>query len=370
MNAAKAKRVLALNCGSSSLKYAAFDEEDVLARGTMTIGASGVADHSAAVHAVFDELDARGIGRPGAVGHRLVHGGPDHLEPERVDAGLLKSLAGAVPFAPLHLPAELRAIQAVTERFGDLPQVACFDTAFHRTLPERAQRLPLPKALFDAGVRRYGFHGLSYEYVVESLGPKALGRAVLAHLGNGASMAAVRGGRSVDTTMGFTPTAGLVMGTRSGDLDPGLVVYLLEHRGYDASALDRLVNEEAGLLALSETTSDMERLLGASAKDPRAALAIDVFCYQARKWVGALAAALGGLDALVFTGGIGEHAPDVRRAICEGLEHLGVALDDARNVAAEKIVSADGARVVTHVVRTDEERMVARHTRRVLGAAG
>jgi acetate kinase len=363
-----ARRVLALNCGSSSLKYAAFDEEDVLARGTMAIGPGGVADHAAAVHAVFDELGARGV-QPEAVGHRLVHGGPEHLEPERVDAALLTSLAGAVPFAPLHLPAELRAIEAVKARFGDLPQVVCFDTAFHRTLPERAQRFALPKALFDAGVRRYGFHGLSYEYVVASLGAETLGRAVLAHLGSGASMAAVRDGRSVDTTMGFTPTAGLVMGTRSGDLDPGLVVHLLEHRGYDASALGRLVNREAGLLALSGTTSDMQRLLGARAQDPRAALAIDVFCYQARKWVGALAAALGGIDALVFTGGIGEHAPEIRRDICQGLEHLGVALDDARNASGAEAIRADGARVAAYVVRTDEERMVARHTRRVLRVA-
>ena len=359
------QEVLALNCGSSSLKYALFRDEEVLARGAVDVGAHGAPDHASAVHAVFDGL-AR---EPGAVGHRIVHGGAEHTQPERVSPALLASLERIVPLAPLHLPPELRAIEAVSARFGDLPQVVCFDTAFHRTLPERARRFALPSPLFDAGIRRYGFHGLSYEYVLESLGPKTLGRAVLAHLGNGASMAAVLEGRCIDTTMGFTPAGGLVMGTRSGDLDPGLMVHLLERRGYDAPALDRLVNHEAGLLALSGSTSDMQSLLRDSATDARAALAVDVFCYEARKRVGAFAAALGGLDALVFTGGIGEHAAEVRRAICEGLEHLGVTLDETRNLAGEAIISVDARNATVHVVRTDEERMIARHTRRLLGLA-
>ena len=215
-------------------------------------------------------------------------------------------------------------------------------------------------------MRRYGFHGLSYEYVVETLGEESLGRAVLAHLGSGASMAAVRDGRSIDTTMGFTPTGGLVMGTRSGDLDPGILLYLLIDRGYDARALDHLVNHEAGLVALSGTTPDMKRLLEQRATDTRSALAVDVFCYQARKWIGALAAALGGVDVLVFTGGIGERSADVRREICAGLGHLGVVLDDARNTACQPIISAEGGACVTRVVATDEERMIARHTRRVV----
>jgi acetate kinase len=358
--------VLALNCGSSSLKYALFQGEEAALRGAMKIGAGGAADHRAAVHAVFDELDRRRFARPEAVGHRLVHGGPDHLQPERVTPGLMASLAQAVPFAPLHLPAELRAIEAVGERFGELPQVVCFDTAFHRTLPEAAQRLPLPAALHDSGVKRYGFHGLSYEYVVDTLGAASLGRAVLAHLGSGASMAAVRDGRSIDTTMGFSPTGGLVMGTRSGDLDPGVLVYLLQQRGFDADRLDRLVNHEAGLLALSGTTADMQRLVAERATHARAALAVSVFCYQARKWVGAFAAALGGIDTLVFTGGIGEASPEVRREICGGLGHLGVALEDAKNEANEAIVSPQGSACRVRVLRTDEERQIAKHTRTVV----
>lgn len=349
--------VLALNCGSSSLKYAVFAAEAVLLRGAIEdIGARGIDDHGAAVHAVFEQVTARGLAAPAAVGHRIVHGGAEHLEPEHVDDALLASLARLVPFAPLHLPAELSAIGAVRRRFGDIPQVACFDTAFHRTLPEVAQRFALPAPLFDAGLRRYGFHGLSYEYVVETIGAAKLGRAVLAHLGNGASMAAVREGRSIETTMAFTPTAGLVMGTRSGDLDPGLLIFLLKHRGFDATTLDKLVNHEAGLLALSGTTSDMKMLLERRRDDARAELAVAMFCYQAKKWIGALASTLGGLDSLVFTGGIGEHAPAVRREICAGLEYLGVRLDDESS-----------GRCRVHVVQTDEERMIARHTRRLLG---
>jgi acetate kinase len=361
-------RVLALNCGSSSLKYALFDDDVAVVRGATAIGAGGVADHAAAVGAACEAIERRGAGLPEAVGHRLVHGGPHHLEPERVTRALMTALADAVPFAPLHLPAELHAIEAVSARYRDLPQVVCFDTAFHRRIPARAQRLALPQSLFDSGVKRYGFHGLSYEYLVETIGPETLGRAVLAHLGSGASMAAVRDGRSIDTTMGFTPTGGLVMGTRAGDLDPGILVYLLAQRGYDAHALERLVNHESGLLALSGTTSDMRALLDRRASDERAALAVDVFCYQARKWIGALAAALGGIETLVFTGGIGERAPEVRREICLGLEHLGVALDDAKNAAHGAIISTDASPCVVRVVATDEEHMIAHHVRRILKA--
>jgi acetate kinase len=354
--------ILTLNGGSSSLKYALFHGEDVVTHGSVDgIGAGGrLPDHAAAVREVLDRVPP-----PAAVGHRLVHGGPDHLAPVRVDADLLASLTRAIPFAPLHLPSELRAIEAVRDRFGDLPQVACFDTSFHRTLPEVAKRFAIPAALAEGGIHRYGFHGLSYEYVVETLGAATLKRAVVAHLGNGASMCAVRDGRSVDTTMGFTPTAGLVMGSRCGDLDPGLLVYLVAQRGYDADRLDHLINHESGLLGLSGTTSDMQKLLALRPTDPRAALAIDVFCYQARKWVGALAAALGGVDTVVFTGGIGGRSAVVRRAICEGLAYLGVALDDTRNDANEPVVSRNGATCTVRVIPTDEERMIARHTRRI-----
>jgi acetate kinase len=359
--------VLTLNCGSSSLKYATFSADAELSRATIgRIGAGGPPDHAAAVATVFQTLTQSGAGSPAAVGHRIVHGGPDHLTPARVDDTLLASLERAIPFAPLHLPAELSAIRAVRTHFGDLPQVVCFDTGFHRALPEIAQRFALPRALCDAGIRRYGFHGLSYEFIVESLGNAALRRAVIAHLGNGASMVAVRDGASIDTTMGFTPTAGLVMGTRSGDLDPGLLVHLLDQRGYDARGLERLVNHEAGLLALSETTSDMQALLAQRDHDRRAALAVEVFCYQAKKWIGALAATLGGIDALVFTGGIGEHAAEVRRGICAGLDHLGVSIDDSRNQNSAAIISADASRCQVRVIATNEERMIARHTRRIL----
>jgi acetate kinase len=336
--------ILAINCGSSSLKYAVFDGERAVTRGALDrIGSGGVADHGAAVHAVLDELPVA----PRAIGHRLVHGGPSRFEPALIDRALLAELATIVPLAPLHLPAELRAIEAVRARYGELPQVACFDTAFHQTLPELARRLPLPAALHHAGVRRYGFHGLSYEYLAGALSPAQQRRAIFAHLGNGASMVAVRDGRAIDTTMAFTPAGGLVMGTRSGDLDPGIVVYLLDHLGFDARSLDRLINDEAGLIGLSETTSDMRQLLELRATDPRAALAIDMFCYRARMWIGAFAAALGGLDTLVFTGGIGEHAPAVRAQICDGLAHLAIK--------------------ETLAMATDEERMIARHTQRVIG---
>jgi acetate kinase len=351
-------RILALNCGSSSLKYAVFDGDEVLARATI----DGVTDHRGAVLGVLDGLDAP----LAAVGHRLVHGGPDHSAPARVDAALLASLARLVPLSPLHLPAELAAIEAVTQRLGAVPQVVCFDTAFHHTLPLVARRIALPTALFDAGIRRYGFHGLSYASIIGALPAARLGRAVIAHLGSGASMAAIRDGRSVETTMGFSPAGGLVMGTRAGDVDPGLLVYLLDH-GHDARRLDHLINHEAGLLALSETTSDMQRLLAQRATDPRAALAVDAFCYHARKAIGALAAVLGGIDTLVFTGGIGEHAAPVRAEICGGLGHLGIVLDDGRNAAGAAIISTGSCEV--RVMRTDEEREIARATRELLEPA-
>ena len=360
--------ILALNVGSSSLKYAVFADEAVLLRGTLDrIGIGGVPDHGVAVDSVLDELERRGVDRPSAVGHRLVHGGPDHAEPALVDDALLAALERVVAFAPLHLPIELRAIATVRARCGDLPQVACFDTGFHRTLPEVARRFALPSALFDAGIRRYGFHGLSYEYLAASLPPASLRRAVFAHLGNGASMVAVRNGNSIDTTMGLTPTGGLVMGTRTGDLDPGLLLYLLDH-GYDARGLARLVDHEAGLLAISGTTSDMQKLLERRATDPRAELAIDVFCYHARKSIGALATVVEGIETLVFTGGIGEHAPAVRSEICRGLGYLGIDLDGERNLAGAPVISNGSCEV--RVVRTDEERMIAHHTRRVVGLIG
>jgi acetate kinase len=361
-------RVLAINCGSSSLKYALFEaselDEQPVARGVVERIGEAVRDHAAAVDAVFGELAGKSTLPPDVVGHRVVHGGASRSAPALVDDALLSSLRELVPFAPLHLPAEIQAMRAVAERWPGRPQVACFDTAFHSTLSEVAQRYALPDKLHDAGVRRYGFHGLSYEYVVGTIGARDLGRAVLAHLGSGASMAAVRDGRAVDTTMGFTPSGGLVMATRTGDVDPGLLVYLVR-QGYDAGALDDLVNNRGGMLALSGSTADVRELLAGRDRDPRAALALDVFAWNARKWIGAMAASLGGMDTLVFTGGIGEHAAPVRAAIAAGLEHLGVRLDDVRNARGDAFVSREGATCRVRVVHTDEERMVARHARRM-----
>jgi acetate kinase len=385
-------RILALNAGSSSLKFALWELGAAETR-IATGGADGVGldrgrlwardaegraladapaelrDPPAAVHATFDTLDAIRLPRPAAVGHRVVHGGPDHAAPERVDAPLLAALRRLVPFAPLHLPAALDGIEAVAARLPDLPQVACFDTAFHRRMPAVAQRLPLPRALWDEGIRRYGFHGLSYEYVVATAGAAALGRAVIAHLGNGASMAAVRDGEPVDTTMGFSPTGGFMMGTRSGDLDPGILLHLLA-RGWDGAALERLVDHEAGLLGVSGISSDMKTLLECRSREPWAAEAVAMFCWQLAKHVGALAAVLGGLDTLVFTGGIGEHAAPVRWEACRGLAHLGIRLDAGRNDRHAGVISADGSACTVRVVPTDEDLMIARHTRAVLAEDG
>ena len=382
-------RILSLNRGSSSLKLALHDlgaTETRLAVGAIEgIGSERgrrwvrdtagrllddspghFADAPGAVHAAFAVMETLRLPPPDAIGHRVVHGGPDHTRPERVDGRLVAELRRLVPLAALHLPAEIDAIEAVAGRFPGLPQVVCFDTAFHRRMPELAQRFALPQELWDRDIRRYGFHGLSYEYVVGTVGAVALRRAVIAHLGNGASMVAVREGQSLDTTMGLTPAGGFMMGTRSGDLDPGVLLHLLAHGGWDGAALERLIDREAGLLGVSGLTSDMKTLLERRAAYPRAALAVEMFCYQVRKHIGALAAVLGGLDTLVFTGGIGEHAAPVRREICEGLEHLGVRLDRGRNDAHAAVISAADSVCTVRVVATDEDLMIARHTRAVL----
>jgi acetate kinase len=357
--------VLCVNSGSSSLKTALFEVDGTgersLARDEQPVHAG---DYRAALDSAIASFDERGTPVPGAAGHRVVHGGP-RFEPALVDDDLLVDLHELVSFAPLHMPAAISGIEAIGSRW-DIPQVACFDTAFHHRMPVLAQRLPLPESLRDQGVRRYGFHGLSYEYVVGALGAARLGRAVIAHLGNGASMVAVRDGHSVDTTMGFTPTGGLVMSTRSGDLDPGVAVYLFREKGYDAGRFEQLVDREAGLVALSGGTSDMQTLVEHRERDPRAALAVEAFCYQARKHVGALAAVLGGLDTLVFTGGIGEKAAEVRTEICRGLGHLGVELDDEQNSAHADVISVPGGECEVRVVRTDEDLVIARHTAAVV----
>jgi acetate kinase len=376
--------VLCLNAGSSSLKFSVYGDDDRgLAEGAVEeIGRDGArawirtgggapekvaghfADHRAAVAGVFDLLARHALPAPAGVGHRLVHGGEEHAAPERVTPALLAALRRLVPLAPLHMPSGLAGVEAVAAKYPTVPQVVCFDTAFHRDLPDVARRLPLPSSLPPAALRRFGFHGLSYEYVVSRLGPDA-GRTVIAHLGNGASMAAVRDGRSVDTTMGLTPAGGFIMGTRTGDLDPGVLTYLMREAGYEADRLDRLVNRESGLLGVGGS-ADMKTLLERRDRDPQAALAVAMFCYQARKTIGALAAGLGGLDTLVFTGGIGERAAPVRAEICQGLGLLGVRLDPARNAAHAETVSATESPCAVRVIDTNEELMIARHCRAVL----
>jgi acetate kinase len=323
------------------------------------------ATHEAAVATAMEAIEDASLPSPDAAGHRVVHGGPRHWRPERIDPALVDSLRRVVPFAPLHLPPEIRAIEAVMARHPDLPQVACFDTAFYRNLPEVSRRLPLPRALHEQGIWRYGFHGLSYEYVVETLGSNLIGRSILAHLGNGASMTALREGMPIDTTMGLTPSGGFMMGTRTGDLDPGVLFYLLD-AGHDVRDLEELVNRESGILGVSGSTSDMKALLDRRSYDERAAFAFEMFCYQAKKTVGAMAAALGGIDTLVFTGGIGENASAVRERICAGLDFLGVRLDRAKNRVNERVISEEGATPVVRVVATDEELMIVRHTKRLL----
>lgn len=378
--------VLCLNSGSSSLKFAVYrmsDSEEALGvegafegigieRGRLWIrdgaGASleernlPLADHGEAIRALQDAFERGTLTRPGAVGHRVVHGGSEFRAPALLTPRLRAKLEDLVRFAPLHLPSELAAIRALAEAHPDLPQVACFDTAFHRGIPELALRLALPRQLWDEGVRRYGFHGLSYEYVVEALGSELPERVVIAHLGNGASLVALRGGAPLDTTMGFTPTGGVMMGTRSGDLDPGVLLYLMREKGLDAEGLSELLNHRSGLRGVSETSSDMKTLLQSRGSDPRADQAIRMFCYQVRKQIGALAAALGGLDLLVFTGGIGERAGAVREEICDGLQHLGVPTDPEASGHSR----APGCRVL--VVATNEELMIARHTRRIVAS--
>jgi acetate kinase len=288
---------------------------------------------------------------------------------------MLDDLRRISPFDPDHLPGEIALIEALERAFPGVPQAACFDTAFHREMPRVARVIPIPRRYEAVGVRRYGFHGLSYAYLMEELarvaGPEqARGRIILAHLGAGASLAAVHEGRCQDTTMAFTPAAGLVMGTRSGDIDPGLAWFLAVAQGMTLESFHHMVNHESGLLGVSETSPDLRDLLARRDVDPRAAEAVDLFCYQARKWIGAFAAALGGLDALVFSAGIGENSPEVRRGICTGLEFLGICLDGGRNEAGAQRISTDSSPATVLVIRTDEEAMIAREVARIMGRSG
>jgi len=309
------------------------------------------------------------------IGHRIVHGGPRYSEPTQITPEVVEELRELIPLNPEHLSKEIELTEACHRRFPNVPQIACFDTAFHHDLPRVAQLLPIPRRYDARGVRRYGFHGLSYAFLMEELarvaGPaEAQGRVILAHLGNGASLAAVHNRKPVDTSMGFTPAAGVPMSSRSGDLDPGLVEYLARTDGIDAKQFNEMVNSQSGLVGVSETSSDVRDLLERESDDVRAAEAIELFCYQVKKWIGAFAAALGGLGTLVFAGGIGENAPVVRARICDSLGFLGVELAPGPNGANAAVISTEASRVTVRVMATDEELMIAKTVCRVLGLRG
>ena len=385
-------RVLAINTGSSSLKAAVYrpaapSELERAVFGVLVdrIGAgparlrvsdaSGAVrierdveapDFEAALHLLRDALlEVDPQHRLCAIGHRLVHGGSRFERPVLIGADTLDALDALVPLAPEHMPQALIAVRHFARAAPAVPQVACFDTTFHRTLPLVAQTISLPRDYREQGFVRYGFHGLSYESAVTALraldAGAADGRLVVLHLGNGASMAAIRDGRSIDTTMGYTPTSGLMMGTRSGDIDPGVLIELMR-RGMSADEIAVLLNERSGLLGVSGMSGDMRDLLAASATDPRAGEAIDLFVYRAQKYLGAFASVLGGIDTIVFTGGIGEKSAVIRARICAGQSHLGIALDDAANAMHAVVVSAFGVAVTVRVISADEEAVIARHT--------
>ena len=389
-------KILTVNGGSSSIKFALFEHGEpsrrVLAgriegiglpQGRFDIKGSTpadnlsrsivVTDHKAAVTMLMDWVQERiQHGELAAVGHRIVHGGPKYWEPQRITPEMMAELHQLSPFDPEHLPEEILLAEAFQARFPGLPQIACFDTAFHHDMPRVARLLPIPRRYEARGVRRYGFHGLSCEYLMQELariaGAEARGRVIIAHLGNGASMTAVRDGRSMDTSMSFTPTAGLVMSTRSGDLDPSLAWYLSRAENVSAKQFQDMVNHESGLLGISETTSDMRELFARENTDVRAAEAVAVFCYQAKKWICALAGTLEGLDTLVFSGGIGENAPPVRERICAGLKFLGIEVDAPANAASAEVISTKNSKVAVRVIRTDEEQIIAKTVCRILGS--
>ncbi len=386
--------LLAINGGSSSIKFAVFSAgespQKTMSGAIDRIGLAGAtlkttnageakaseqpiaaADHQQAVGHLVDWLQQQNVlDSVTAIGHRVVHGGPKYWQSVRITDDVVAELRRISPWDPAHVPSEIALIEAFAARLPRVPQVACFDTAFHHRLPRVAQILPIPRCYQEQGVRRYGFHGISYAYLMEELrhvagDNVANGRVILAHLGAGASMAAVRDGQCIDTTMAFTPNAGLMMATRCGDLDPGLLVHLLRSEQLTADQLEDLITRRSGLLGVSGTSSDMRDLL-ANQNDARAAEAVDLFCYTAKKWIGALTASLGGLDTLVFAGGIGEHSSEVRKRICQGLEFLGVKIDDAKNSSNAAVISVGSSSVAVRVIPTDEELMIAREIPRTL----
>jgi acetate kinase len=384
--------ILALNSGSSSLKLALYsfhnDNVEKLAAGEAEEigsksakfwlrgnngelacnGSHAFADAGDAAECLIGRLRGSSLPAPQAVGHRIVHGGPLLREHQQITPQVLAQLADATAFAPVHLPPALDVVRRAMATFPDVPHVACFDTAFHRTMPPHAARLPFGPEFFQAGLQRYGFHGLSCEAVVRALGAALPPRVVIAHLGNGCSITAIREGESIETTMGMTPTGGVMMGTRSGDLDPGVLLTLLR-RGYDQEQMDSLVNHNSGLRGVSGAGSDMRRLLDLRGQDANVHLAIEMFCYQVRKAVGALAAVLGGMDMLVFTGGIGEHSPGIRAEICVGLRHLGVLLNQAANQGNAATVAISTGKCDVRIIEADEDLEIAMHSRRLTSSS-
>jgi acetate kinase len=379
--------ILTVNAGSSSIKLALFTLDKVpkktLEAAIENIGQPvarfvvygqaasaqnvAAADHLAATRILTDWLKQQSPSAAiSAVGHRLVHGGPDYYQPQIINDDLLAGLRKLTLFDPEHLPIEITLINEFQKLFPDIRHVACFDTAFHHGLPTVARLLPIPRQLETKGIRRYGFHGLSYAFVLQELqrlgDPAATtGRLIIAHLGSGVSLAAIHNGVSIDTTMGLTPASGVPMSMRSGDLDPGLALYLARAEGYDAEQFNTMVNFKSGLLGISGISADMEELLGREADDAKAKDAVDLFCYQVKKSIGGLAAALGGLDTLVFTGGMGEQAPKIRARVCAGLEFLGIKVEESRNATSAQLISADDGRVAVRVIHTDESSTIAQN---------
>jgi acetate kinase len=381
--------LLTVNAGSSSVKLAVFaannSAEKIAEAMVANIGlptasltaddqttSIAAKDHTAAASILLEWVAAQiAAEQVVAIGHRIVHGGPKYYQAQLVTSELFAHLQELTAFDPAHLPMELQLIETFSQLMPDAQQVVCFDTAFHHNLPTRARLLPVPRNLEAKGVRRYGFHGLSYAFILEELrrvegDAAANGRVIIAHLGSGASLAALQDGKCIDTTMSMTPASGIPMSTRSGDLDPGLLLYLARTLGYDANRLNHMANFESGLLGISETTADMKELLEIEASDQRAKDAVDIFCYHVKKSIGSLAAALGGLNTLVFTGGMGENAPKIRSRVCDGLEFLGINLDAIRNQEGARLISADGSPAGVHVIHTDEAMTIARETAQLI----
>ena len=399
MESTNTSNILTINAGSSSIKLALFSAKDKpeqfyeasienIGQPKASLFTTGkkledntseeieVLDHITATKILVDKLKTKtNIDEIIGIGHRIVHGGPDYYQPCLITSELVEELKKITFFNPIHLPLEIQLIESFKKLFPDTKQFACFDTAFHHDMPDVAKRLPIPRHYDDEGMRRYGFHGLSFAYIIERLndlaGPDvANGRVVIAHMGNGVSLVAVKDGKSIDTTMGMTPASGVPMSTRSGDLDPGLPLFFSRHENLDANQFNDLVNFKSGLLGISETSSDMKKLLEIEDEDKRAKEAVDFFCYQVKKAIGSLSAAMGGLNTLVFTGGMGENAPKIRTRICDGLNYLGISLDEPHNINNDGVISTGSSQVSVRVIKTDESSTIAKNTWDLINSTG